>query len=137
MKQIAALLLATVTLLTFGNASASERWGWGELHGPVLLPAAHEESWVPVGVLGRLSAKEATRVNVVPLVVKPAAAKVPGTLSAALPQLDGAIKAIRAVVAQDPALSTNLKARGFGPDDVVGLNRGPSGEVTLFVSNQA
>ena len=137
MKQIAALLLATVTLLTFGNASASERWGWSELQSPVLLPAAHEDSWVPVGVLGRLSAKEAPRVNVVSLVVEPAAAKVPGTLSSALPQLEEAIEAIRAVVAQDPVLSTNLKARGFGPDDVVGLNRGPSGEVTLFVSNHA
>jgi hypothetical protein len=137
MKQIAALLLAAVTLLTFGNASASERWGWSELQGPVLLPAAHEDSWVPVGVLGRLTAKEATRVNVVPLVVERAAAKVPGTLSVALTQFDEAIGAIRAVVAQDPVLLTNLKARGFGPDDVVGLNHGPSGEVTLFVSNQA
>ena len=57
-------------------------------------------------------------------------------LSAAFPQLDEAIEAIRIVVAEDPALSTNLKARGFGPDDVVGLTHGPSGEVTLFVSNQ-
>lgn len=137
MKQIAALLLSTVTLLTFGNASASERWGWSELQGPVLLPAAHEDSWVPVGVLGRLGAREATRVNVVPLIVEPADAKVPGMLLAALPQLEEAIEAIRAVVVQDPVLSTNLKARGFSPDDVVGLSHGPTGEVTLFVSNQA
>jgi hypothetical protein len=137
MKQIAALLLATATLLTFGNSSASERWGWSAPQGPELLPAAREDSWVPVDMLGRLVADQATRINVVPLPVEPPAASVPGALSAALPQLDEAIEAIRTVVAQDPVLSTNLKARGFGPDDVVGLSHGPSGEVTLFVSNQA
>jgi hypothetical protein len=57
-------------------------------------------------------------------------------MASALPQLEEAIAAIRTVVAQDPALFTNLKARGFAPDDVVGLTHGPSGEVTLFVSNQ-
>ena len=137
MKQIAALLLATVSLLTFTNASASDRWGWSDLYAPQLLPAAREDSWVPVGALGSYVANGATRVKVVPLPVEAAATKAPGILSAAFPQLDEAIEAIRIVVAEDPALSTNLKARGFGPDDVVGLTHGPSGEVTLFVSNQA
>ena len=137
MKQIVALLLATVTLLTFSDASASDRWGWSKLTGPELLPAAREDSWVPVDALGAYVAGGATRVKVVPLAIEPAAAKVPGALAAALPPLDEAIEAIRTVVAQDPALSTNLKARGFGPDDVVGLSHGPSGEVTLFVSTQA
>ena len=136
MRQIAALLLATVTLLTFGGASAAERWGWSGLEAPQLLPAAREDSWVPVGVLGSYVANGATRVEIVPLPIEAAAAKTPGILSAVFPQLDEAIEAIRVVVAQNPALSTNLKARGFGPDDVVGLTHGPSGEVTLFVSNQ-
>jgi len=137
MKQIAALLLATGTLLATGHASASERWGWSELESPVLPPAAQEDSWVPLGALGGQGAKGATRVKVVPLAVDPATAKVPGTLAAVLPQLHEAIEAIRAVVAQDPVLSTTLKARGFGSDEVVGLNYGPPGEVTLFVSNRA
>lgn len=137
MKQITALLLATVTLLTFGSASGSERWGWSQLEGPRLLPAAGEGSWVPVGALGRFVGSKATSVEVVPLAIEAAALKAPGALSAALPQLDEAIEAIRTVVAQDPVLSTNLKARGYGPNDVVGVSHGPSGAVTLFVSSQA
>jgi hypothetical protein len=136
MKQIAALLLATVALLTFGEASASDRWGWSSLTEPRLPPAAHEDSWVPVDALGANVGGGVSRVKVVQLSVEPAAAKVPGAMASALPQLAEAIAAIRTVVAQDPALSTNLKARGFSPDDVVGLTHGPSGEVTLFVSNQ-
>jgi hypothetical protein len=135
MKQIAALLLSTVALLTFGDASASDRWGWSALTAPELLPAAHEDSWVPVNALGAY-VTGVSRVKVVPLSIEPAAAKVPGAMASALPQLEEAIAAIRTVVAQDPALFTNLKARGFAPDDVVGLTHGPSGEVTLFVSNQ-
>jgi hypothetical protein len=137
MKQITALLLATVTLLTFGSASASARWGWTELEGPRLLPAAPEVSWVPIGTFGRFVGNEVTSVKVVPVSIEPAATKSPGALSVALPQLDEAIEAIRVVVAKDPMLSTNLKARGFSPDDVVGLGHGPTGEVTLFVSSQA
>lgn len=137
MKQITALLLATVTLLTFGSASASARWGWAELEGPRLLPVAPEVSWVPIGTLGRFVGNEVTSVKVVPLAIEPAATKSPGALSVALPQLDEAIEAIRVVAAKDPMLSTNLKARGYGPNDVVGLRHGPTGEVTLFVSSQA
>lgn len=136
MKQIAALLLATVSLLTFTDASAADRWGWSDLETPQLLPAAREDSWVPIGALGSYVANGATRVKVVPLAVEATATKAPGILSAAFPQLDEALEAIRVVVAEDPALSTNLKARGFDPDDVVGLTHGPSGEVTLFVSEQ-
>ena len=135
MKQITAF--ATVTLLTFGSASGSDRWGWAELEGPQLQPAARESSWVPVGALDRLVGNEATSVKVVSLAIEPAATKSPGALSVALPQLDEAIEAIRAVVARDPVLSTNLKARGLGPGDVVGLSHGPAGEVTLFVSSHA
>jgi hypothetical protein len=137
MKQIAALLLSTAFLLTFGSASASERWGWDELDGARLLPAAKQDSWVPVDALERHLATGTPRVEIVPLTIEAAATKAPGALSTALPQLDEAIAAIRTLVAQDPALSTNLRARGFDPEDVLGLTHGPSGEVTLFVSNQA
>ena len=57
----------------------------------------------------------------------------PGALAGVIPQLDEAVDAVRSIVAQDAALIGNLKARGLGPDDVVGLSRAPSGEVTLFV----
>jgi hypothetical protein len=133
MKQIAALLLATVSLLTFTNASAADRWGWSDLEAPQLLPTASEDAWVPVGLLGSHVGNGGTRVKVVPLAVEAISTKAPGSLSAAFPQLDEALEAIRLVVAEDPALSTNLKARGFDPDDVIGLTHGPSGEVTLFV----
>jgi hypothetical protein len=133
MKHIAALLLSTLTLLTFGGSQAAERWGSWAIAGPKLLPAAREESWVPVGALGRYVANGAARVDVVPLNLE---VGLDGPSSFA-PQLSAAVEAIRSVVADDPLLVTNLKARGFSPEDVVGLNHSPLGTVTLFVTSQA
>jgi hypothetical protein len=136
MKRIAALLISTLALLTFSTSQGAERWGWSELSGPTFWPASHDDSWVPVGALSRY-ADAAARITIVPLSLEPAAARVPGALSAALPQLEEAVEAIRAVVAQDAALVANLKARGLSPSDVVGLTNAPSGEITLFVTGRA
>ena len=68
--------------------------------------------------------------------IDPVALKAPGVLAGALPQLQEAVDAIRTMVASDPALITNLTARGLTPDDVVGLSTSSHG-VTLFVSSNA
>lgn len=133
MKHIAALLLSTLALLTFSGSQGAERWGWSEITGPRLLPAAREDSWVPVGVLGNYVAGGAARVQIVPLSLKP---ELRASTSVA-PQLGAAVDAIRSVVADDPLLVTNLKARGFDPEDVVGLSHSPFGIVTVFVTSQA
>lgn len=136
MKQIAALLVSTLVLLSFGSSQAAERWGWAGLSHPTLWPAARQDSWVPVGALSSY-ANAAAHVTIVPIEIEPAASRVPGALSVALPQLEEAVEAIRAVVAQDPALVASLKARGLSPGDVLGLSSAPSGRITLFVTGEA
>ncbi len=132
MKQIAALLLATASLLTFNaGAQASERWGWAALDKMKAWPTSTD---VPLAQLNQYVAQG--DVSVVPLDVDPVALKAPGVLAAALPQLQEAVEAIQTLVANDPALVTNLKARGLSPDDVVGLANTPQG-ITLFVSTAA
>ena len=131
MKQIAALLLSTVALLTFSGVSAAERWGWSDLAQPQIRLEA--SSWAPLWALGS-DIGDGAQVSVVPLEVDPAATKAPGVLSAALPQIDEALDALRTVVSEDPVLLTSLKVRGLGPDDVVGITHSPDGNVTLFVS---
>ena len=132
MKQIAALLLATASLLTFNaGAQASERWGWAALDKMKAWPTSTD---VPLAQLNQYVAQG--DVSVVPLDVDPVALKAPGVLAAALPQLQEAVEAIQTLVANDPALVTNLKARGLRPDDVVGLANTPQG-ITLFVSTEA
>ena len=130
MKKIAALLLATVSLLTFG-ADASDRWGWAALHEMKAWPASKD---VPLVQLDSYVVDG--DISVVPLDVDPAALKAPGLLAAALPEFKDAVEAIRTLVANDPALVTNLKARGLSPDDVVGLASTSQG-LTLFVSTAA
>jgi hypothetical protein len=132
MKQIAALLLATASLLTFNaGAQASERWGWAAFDKMKAWPTSTD---VPLAQLDQYVAQG--DVSVVPLDVDPVALKAPGVLAAALPQLQEAVEAIQTLVANDPALVTNLKARGLSPDDVVGLANTPEG-ITLFVSSVA
>jgi hypothetical protein len=133
MKHIAALLLSTLTLLTFGGSQAAERWGWSDVTGPHLLPAARQESWAPIGALGRYVANGVDHVDIVPVSLKLG----PGGPTPVAAQLNAAVDAIRTVVADDPLLVTNLKARGFGPEDVVGLSHSPYGTVTLFVMSEA
>jgi hypothetical protein len=132
MKQIAALLLATASLLTLNaGAQASERWGWAALETMKAWPTRTD---VPLAQLYTYVVNG--DVSVVPLDVDPVALKAPGVLAAALPQLQEAVEAIQTLVANDPALVTNLKARGLRPDDVVGLANTPQG-ITLFVSTEA
>jgi hypothetical protein len=132
MKQIAALLLATASLLTVNaGAQASERWGWAALERMKAWPTSTD---VPLAQLDTYVVNG--DVSVVPLDVDPVALKAPGVLAAALPQLQEAVEAIQTLVANDPALVTNLKARGLRPDDVVGLANTPQG-ITLFVSTEA
>ena len=135
MKHIWKLLLATISTLTFGSgAIATDRWGWTDLGRMKAWPTA--EAVVPIGSLGRYVANSGANITVVPLKVDPEAAKAPGVLAVALPQLQEALDAIQAIVEENPALVTNLKARGFSPDDVVGLSNTPEG-ITLFVSSVA
>jgi hypothetical protein len=132
MKQIAALLVATVSLLTFNaGADASDRWGWATLDKMKAWPTSTD---VPLAQFDEYIVDG--DVSVVPLDVDPAALKAPGVLAAALPQLQEAVEAIQTLVANDPALVTNLRARGLSPDDVVGLANTPQG-ITLFVSTVA
>jgi hypothetical protein len=130
MKQIAALLFATLSLLAFG-ADASDRWGWAALHEMKAWPTSKD---VPLAQLDTYVVDG--DVGVVPIEVDPAALKAPGVLAAALPEFKEAIDAIQTLVANDPALVTNLKARGLSPDDVVGLASTSQG-LTLFVSTAA
>lgn len=81
-------------------------------------------------------ANSGAEITVIPLKVEPEAAKAPGVLAVALPQLQEALDAVQAIVKENPALLTNLKARGLSPDDVVGLSNTPEG-ITLFVSSVA
>ena len=135
MKYISKLLMATVSLLTFGSgALATDRWGWAELGQMKAWPAA--EAVVPISSLGRYVANSGADITVIPLKVEPDAAKAPGVLAVALPQLQEALDAVQAIVKENPALLTNLKARGLSPDDVVGLSNTPEG-ITLFVSSVA
>lgn len=132
MKQIAALLLATVSLLTFiPGAQASDRWGWAAIEKMRAWPTAAD---LPIAQLDKYVGNGG--VNVVPIEVDPAALKAPGVLATALPELQEALAAIQTVVAADPALVTNLRARGLDADDVVGVSTTPQG-VTLFVSDAA
>jgi hypothetical protein len=132
MKPIAALLLATVSLLALSaGADASDRWGWAALDKMKAWPTSTD---VPLTQLDQYVVQG--DVSVVPLDVDPVALKAPGVLAAALPQLQEAVEAIQTLVANDPTLVTNLRARGLSPDDVVGLANTPQG-VTLFVSNSA
>jgi hypothetical protein len=132
MKQIAALLLATVSLLTFSaGADASDRWGWAALDKMKVWPTSQG---VPFAQLDTYVVDG--DVSVVPFDVDPAALKAPGVLAAALPELKEAVAAIQTLVANDPALVSNLKARGLSPDDVVGLANTSQG-ITLFVSTVA
>jgi hypothetical protein len=133
MKQIAALLLSTVALLTFGGSQAAEGGRWFDIAGPQLAPAARQESWVPVGALGRYVANGVAHVDVVALSLKPGLHD-PASIQ---PPLEAAVDAIRKVVSDDPVLMTNLEARGYSLDDVVGLSHSPFGKVTLFVTTQA
>jgi hypothetical protein len=132
MKHIAALLLATVSLLTFtAGADASDRWGWAAIDKMTAWPRSQD---VPLAQLDQYVVSG--KVSVVPLDVDPAALKTPGVLAGALPELREAVEAIQTMVASDPALVTNLKARGLSPDDVVGLSTTPHG-IMLFVSSTA
>jgi hypothetical protein len=135
MKQIAALLLSTVALLTFTETQAAERWGWSALTEPQLMPAAKVASWVPIHALTATD-RVANRVRVVPLTIPPTASGFPETLAAPSTQWGAAVEAVRTVVARDPDLVTTLRERGYQPDDVVGLSHAPSGSVTLFVGRQ-
>jgi hypothetical protein len=135
MKQIAALLLAAVALATFTAPSAGGRWGWDDLGASSWAPAPEE--WAPLGTIGASVANGATTVEVVPVEIDDAATRAPGVLAVAMPQIEEAVEAIRAIVAQDPVLLGTLHARGLGPDDVVGLSGGRDGAVTLFVSTAA
>ena len=132
MKHIAALLLATVSLLTFNaGADASDRWGWSAIDKMKAWPQSQD---VLLAQLDKYVLNG--KVNVVPIDIDPVALKAPGVLAGALPQLQEAVDAIRTMVASDPALITNLTARGLTPDDVVGLSTSSHG-VTLFVSSNA
>jgi len=132
MKHIAALLMATVSLLTFSaGVDASERWGWAALGDVKAWPTSQD---VPLVQLDQYVVDGT--ISVVPLDVDPVALKAPGVLAGALPQLEEAVEAIQTLVANDPALVTNLKARGLSPDDVVGLSSTAKG-ITLFVSREA
>lgn len=131
-KQILALLLATTALVTFSAPSEAQRWGWSEIKGPI---GWARDAFAPLDDIKRYFGEAApVEVNVVPVDVNPLAAKTPGLLANAVPALEEALAAIRTVVADDPVLLTNLKARGLDADNVVGLSQSPEG-VTLFVSN--
>jgi hypothetical protein len=132
-KHVLALLLSAVALATFTASPLAQRWGWSDLAGPTAWASAGSPT-VPVEDIGAyVGAVAPVGVNVVPLDVDPAALKTPGILAEALPALEEALAAIRIVVADDPVLVTNLKARGLDPSNVVGLTHSPEG-VTLFVS---
>jgi hypothetical protein len=133
-KHVLALLLSAAALVTFTATPLAQRWGWSELAGPTAWVSASKPT-VPVTDIGAyVGEAAAVGVKVVPLDVDPAALRAPGILAEALPALDEALAAIRMVVAEDPVLVTNLKARGLDAHNVVGLTHSPDG-ITLFVSN--
>lgn len=130
-KQILALLLATAAFVTFSAPSEAQRWGWSEITGPIAWAG---DALVPIKAIKDYVGEAApVAVNVVPVDVNLLAARTTGAVANAVPALEEALAAIRTVVADDPVLLTDLKARGLDVDNVVGLSRSPEG-VTLFVT---
>lgn len=132
-KHLIAALFSAAAFVTFSTASDAERWGWSAVTGPRAW-IVDDQSMVPLPEIGAYVGDAGSqRVTVVPVEVEPAATKSPGVLAGVLPALEDALDAIRVIVANNPTLSTNLKARGLDPADVVGINHSADG-ITLFVS---
>jgi len=133
-KHIIAALFAAAAFVTFSTASIAQRWGWSDIAGPKAW-AVDEQSMVPLADIGAyIGDAGSPPVKVVHVDLEPAAMASPGVLAGVLPALEDALDAIRVIVANDPTLATNLKARGLDAADVVGINHSAGG-ITLFVSN--
>ena len=138
MKKIASLFAAGICLMAVALpvAALEPRWGWSDLKANSWTLAWTELAKQDGASTRKMPGPTPAQVAVVALPVDPGTVAA-RALAGALPVIEDAMRSLRQAVATSPALASTLKAKGYAPDDVVGVNRTQDGTVTVLVGKAA
>jgi hypothetical protein len=139
---LAAAALCTLAFVTpvgagegWGSAPSDKALSWQQFR--AALDDARWAATTRIEKPGMMALKSGRGVDVVELGVDPDVVEVPSAMSAALQTFDDAVRSFRDAVAENPAALANLRARGYGLDDVLAATREPDGSVVVFVGSAA
>jgi hypothetical protein len=130
MKTIYSLISACFCTLAFASPALPQELATGA------RTMADRVSWSEMVSQGWFGpSREHRPVKVIEINLDPSTANVPGAIAAVLPEYEAVLGSVRAAVARDQLLSSSLKSKGYGLNDVLGLSRNENGAVSLFVSS--